>query len=150
MKSPGLAARASFLALLAACAAPADHFYTLSILPDVPRGPRSALTTHVILNVTVPAPVDRHALVIDTSKDRVVILEHERWVGGLAEQVTQTLARDIERRRPDVLVGDRGFDRAGTTPVKIKVDLVQVSAQLRWTRHSRCALAHHRCGCQPR
>lgn len=59
-----------------------------------------------------------------------MILEHERWAGGLAEQVTQTLARDIESRRTDVLVGDRGFDRAGATPIKIKVDLVQVSAQL--------------------
>jgi uncharacterized lipoprotein YmbA len=39
------------------------------------------------------------------------------------------LARDIEGRRSDVFVGDRGFDRAASPPVTLKVDIVRMSAQ---------------------
>jgi uncharacterized protein len=117
-------------ALLVACvAAPPDNFYTLSTLPDTSGAPATTLTRHVILNVTVPSAVDRHEMVINISTDRVVILEHERWAGALNDLVSQTLARDIEKRRNDVLVGDRGFDQAHTTPIKIKVDVVQMSAR---------------------
>ncbi len=120
---------ASFALLLVSCVGRPDHFYTLDTLPDAARGAAVALTTHVLLNVTVPPLVDRRQMVINASGDQVLILEHERWAGSLAEQVSQTLARDIERRRSDVLVGDRGFDQAGAVPVKIKVDIVQMSAQ---------------------
>ena len=118
-----------FALLLVSCAGAPDHFYTLDTLPDAARRPAVPLTTHVMLSVTVPPVVDRRQMVINASKDQVLILEHERWAGSLAEQVSQTLARDIERRRSDVLVGDRGFDRAGAVPVKIRVDIVQMSAQ---------------------
>ena len=39
------------------------------------------------------------------------------------------MARDIEGRRSDVFVGDRGFDRAAAPPVALKVDIVRMSAQ---------------------
>ena len=126
-------------ALLAACAAAPDHFYTLSTLPDTSVATATTLTRHVILNVTVPSAVDRHEMVINVSTDRVVILEHERWAGDLSDLVSQTLARDIEKRRNDVLVGDRGFDQAHTTPIKIKVDVVQMSA----SRAGRAILEAH-------
>jgi uncharacterized protein len=135
-------AGASFGALLlvAACAGrPADHFYTLSPLPETPRPPARELTRHIILDVTLPAALDRRAMVINTGADRVVILEHERWAESLADLVSGTLARDIEKRRNDVLVGDRGFDQANTTPVKIKVDVVEMSAR----RQGRAILEAH-------
>jgi uncharacterized protein len=125
--------------LLVACAAAPDHFYTLSTLPDTSGAPATTLTRHVILNVTVPSAVDRHEMVINISTDRVVILEHERWAGALNDLVSQTLARDIEKRRDDVLVGDRGFDQAHTAPIKIKVDIVQMSAR----RAGRATLEAH-------
>jgi uncharacterized protein len=139
LRSITYAACASCAVLLASCAVEPDHFYTLTALPEAARGPAVALTTHVILNVTVPSLIDRRELVIETSADRVSILEHERWPGPLSDQVSQTLARDIEKRRSDVLVGDRGFDQVGTPPIKIKVDVVQMSAQ----KHGRAILEAH-------
>jgi uncharacterized lipoprotein YmbA len=129
MKSLSYATCASAAALLMSCAGSPDHFYTLSTLPEAARGAAVPLTTHVILNVTVPALVDRREMVLNASKDRVVILEHERWAGPLGDQVSQTLARDIEARRGDVLVGDKSFDQAGAATIKINVDLVRLSAQ---------------------
>ncbi len=115
--------------ILASCAGQPDRFYTLSALPDAPRAAGATPAIHVILTVTIPASVDRREIVINTSRTQVLILEHERWAAPLAEEVSESLARDIERRRGDVLVGDRGFDQSKTTPVRIKVDVVQMSAQ---------------------
>jgi uncharacterized lipoprotein YmbA len=116
----------SFLA--AACASSPDHFYTLNTLPDGERGPLSTPTVHVRLNVTIPALVDRAEMVLSTSRNGIVILDHERWAVPLSDHVSQTLAGDIEKRRPDILIGDRGFDQ-GSPPVTMKVDIVKMSAQ---------------------
>jgi len=117
--------------LLAGCASEPDHFYTLSVLPDGTRdGARSATapTLNVLLSVEVPALVDRPELILSTSNNGVAVLEHQRWAVSLSDQVSQTLARDLERRRSDVLVAGRAFDR-GTPPVRIKVDIVRLSAR---------------------
>ena len=57
------------------------------------------------------------------------MLEHQRWAAPLSDQVLQTLARDIERRRGDVLVADRGFDAGAAPAVKIQVDIVGISVR---------------------
>jgi uncharacterized lipoprotein YmbA len=113
---------------LAGCVGQADHFYTLNTMPDGARA-APAPTIHVRLQVTVPSLVDRNEMVINTTPNGIVILDHERWAAPLADQVSQTLARDIEGRRADVFVGDRGFDRAVSPPVTLKVDIVRMSAQ---------------------
>jgi uncharacterized protein len=122
------------LAGLLGCAGQRDRFYTLSTLPETPAASSPAASaasygTHVILTVSMPPVVDRRQLVIHTSSDQVVILEHERWAAPLSELVSQTLARDIERRRPDVLVADRTFDRVGVAPLRVRVDIVQMAAR---------------------
>ena len=113
---------------LTGCVAPADHFYTLNTLPDGART-ASAPTIHVRLQVTVPSMVDRNEMVLNTTRNGIVILDHERWAAPLSDQVSQTLARDIEGRRVDIVVGDRGFDRAASTPITLKVDIVRMSAR---------------------
>lgn len=124
-----LLACAALASCLAACAGPRDHFYALSTLPAAAPGPASNYSTHVVLAVSLPALVDRRQMVIHTTGDQVLILEHERWAAPLSELVAQTLARDIEQRRPDVLVADRSFDQAGARAVHVRVDIVQVAAR---------------------
>jgi uncharacterized lipoprotein YmbA len=41
----------------------------------------------------------------------------------------QTLGRDLEQRRADVLVADRGFDQPSLIPVKLRVDIVHMSVR---------------------
>jgi uncharacterized protein len=120
---------AAFAALIVSCAGQADHFYALSTLPNGVRPPATAFATHVILTVSVPSVVDRRQMVINTSGDGVLILEHERWAAPMSQLVSETLARDLEQRRADVLVGDRGFDQSAAQTVKIRVDVVQMSAR---------------------
>ena len=114
--------------VLSGCVGQADHFYTLNTVPDAARVAGQP-TIHVRLQLTIPSLMDRNEMVLSTSRNGILILDHERWAAPLADQVSQTLARDIEGRRPDVFVGDRGFDRAASPPVMLKVDIVRMSAQ---------------------
>jgi uncharacterized lipoprotein YmbA len=116
-------------AILAGCAGQADHFYTLTTLPENTAAPTTAFTTHVMLTISLPPVIDRNQMVIATPADQLLVLEHERWAAPLSELVAQTLARDIERRRADVLVADRSFDQASLMPVKIRVDVVRMSVR---------------------
>jgi uncharacterized lipoprotein YmbA len=116
--------------LLAACASERDHFYTLGPLPSAGRGALSTPVIHVVLGVTIPSLVDRSEMVIQTADHGIRVLDHQRWGEPFADQVSQTLARDLEQRRSDVLIGGRGFDQPGAAPVKIKVDIVRMSARM--------------------
>jgi uncharacterized lipoprotein YmbA len=116
-------------AILAGCAGQRDHFYALTTLPENTPAPTAAFTTHVILAISLPPVIDRRQMVIATAADQLLVLEHERWAAPLSELVAQTLARDIERRRADVLVADRGFDQASLIAVKIRVDVVRMSVR---------------------
>jgi uncharacterized lipoprotein YmbA len=113
-------------AMLAACASQSDRFYTLSPMPDSAPAPRAAFTTQVVLSISDPAVVDRRAMVLDTPGNQVTILEHERWAAPISDLIAQTLAGDIERRRPDVMVAVRGF---GSSTVKIRIDISELSAR---------------------
>ena len=115
--------------MLGACAGTPDHFYTLNTLPDAPPTAPAPPRLHVHLNVTVPSSVDRSEMVVATSGNGIAILEHERWAAPLSDQISQTLARDLERRRADILVADGRFDQPGSGVVALKVDIVRISAR---------------------
>jgi uncharacterized lipoprotein YmbA len=114
------------LSLLCACATSRqDHFYILSARPPGTSDPRANPTTVVSLRVTLPSVVDRPEMVLNTSPNGVILLEHERWAAPPADLVRQTLVHNLERRRSDMLV----TDHPGGTAVKISVDVVQMSAR---------------------
>jgi uncharacterized protein len=116
-------------AILTGCAGQRDHFYALTTLPENAPAATAAFTTHVMLTISLPPGVDRRQMVIATSADQLLVLEHERWVAPLSDLMVQTLGRDLERRRADVLVADRGFDQPSLVPVKIRVDIVRMSVR---------------------
>jgi uncharacterized lipoprotein YmbA len=113
---------------LGACAASRpDHFYILSVQPQGTNETRTAPIVQATLKVTLPSLVDRPEMVLNTSADGVTVLEHERWGAPLADLITQTLARDLERRRGDILVASGSTDHSGGAAVKIVVDVVQMA-----------------------
>lgn len=119
-----------FLGLLCACASSRpDHFYILSAQPPGPSTPRTTPAAQVWLRVALPSLVDRSEMILDTSANGVIVLEHERWAAPLADLMTQTLARDLERRRSDLLVAGPSVGRADEGAIKVTVDLVQVSVR---------------------
>ena len=118
------------LALACGCAArQRDHFYVLDAQPAGSNDSRTQFDRRIALSVTVPSLVDRGEMVLTTSGG-VIVLDHERWAAPLADLVTSTLGRDIERRRSDVVVLPRGPDQAGIPLVRITVEIDQVTARL--------------------
>lgn len=123
-------AAAAILYLLSACASNRpDHFYILTELPGGTGEAKPAPTVQASLRVTLPALVDRSEMLLNTSAGGVIVLEHERWAAPLADLMTQTLARDLERRRTDMLVSARDLDRARGTAVRITIDVVQMTVR---------------------
>jgi uncharacterized lipoprotein YmbA len=110
--------------LLCACVGhQPDHFYILSAQPQGASAARTAPLTQVALKVVLPSLVDRPEMILNTSADGIVVLEHERWAAPLADLLTQALARDLEQRRTDLLIANHGNDAR----IKILIDIVQVT-----------------------
>lgn len=120
---------AGLACLLSACATShPDHFYVLSAEPQDTSAARPAPTMQAALKVTLPSLVDRPEMVLNTSPDAVIALEHERWAAPLTDLVTQTLARDLEQRRAELLIMGQGVSPASST-ARIAVDIVDVTVR---------------------
>jgi uncharacterized lipoprotein YmbA len=78
-------------------------------------------------------------MVLNTSADGVMVLEHERWAAPLSDLVTQVLAEDMERRRRDLLVAGPSGSHSGTAAVKVMVDIGQLTAR----RGGRVSISAH-------
>jgi uncharacterized protein len=120
----GLSTALCVLGLLCACVAhQPDHFYILNPQPQGASAVRAPPLTQVTLKVAVPSLVDRPEMVLNTSADGIVVLEHERWAAPLADLMTEVLARNVEQRRSDMLVANHGNDAR----IKILIDVVRMS-----------------------
>jgi uncharacterized lipoprotein YmbA len=116
--------------LLTACVTEHDHFYTLSPMPGATSGALTTPATHALLSVTIPSLVDRSEMVIQHGDHGVEVLDHRRWGEPLADQVSQTLARDLEQRRPGLLIAGRAFDQPGVAPLKFRVEIIRMTARM--------------------
>ena len=105
-----------------------DHFYVLTPEPQAASTARGAPALQATLKVTVPSWVDRPEMVLNTSSDGVIALEHQRWAAPLADLVTQTLARNLELRRSDLLIAGQSVTRAGAG-VNVAVDIVEITVR---------------------
>jgi uncharacterized protein len=115
---------------LGACASrQPDHFYLLGTRPSAPAAARTLPVTAVLLGVSLPPVSDRAEMMLSTAPDRIAILEHDRWAAPLSDLMRQTLARDLEARRSDLLVGRPGIAHTDTPAVRISVDILHVILQ---------------------
>ncbi|HXA35445.1 MAG TPA: PqiC family protein [Steroidobacteraceae bacterium] len=118
------------LGLLSACVTSAPyHYYVLNPQPPGAGEARKASAGQVTLRVSVPSLVDRPEMVLNSSAEGVIVLEHERWAAPLTDLMTQTLAQDIERRRGDLLVAGQDVVFASGPAIKIIVNVVQMSVR---------------------
>lgn len=109
---------------LAACASAPVHYYTLVAADDqgrVPAGADPAAIRFELLSLGVPADVDQPQLVVREGGERVDLLDGERWIAPLGDEVHAALAADLARALPGQDVSALG---AGGKPVlRIKLDL---------------------------
>ena len=85
-------------ALLAACAStPTDQFYTLSggAATAVPPASSVAPVFFEMRPVTIPAQVRRPQMMVSGEGGTIELLEHHRWAGPLADEITTGLSLGI-------------------------------------------------------
>ncbi|MEO6800203.1 MAG: PqiC family protein [Rhodanobacter sp.] len=113
--------------LLAACASAPMHYYTL--LPSAVVGsPNStAALAFEVLPVSVPAQVDQPQLVVREGGQSVALLDGERWIAPLAEEVRGALAADLARELPGRDVG--GMSPVSKPVLQVRLDLRRFDSQ---------------------
>ena len=87
--------------VLAACASAPLHYYTL-VAPDVAAAPaadaqvvKSRALPFEVLPVGVPAQVDQPQLVVRDGAQQVLLLNGERWIAPLSDELRSALAADL-------------------------------------------------------
>lgn len=87
--------------LLGACTAlPPTRFYSLLPAPAAAATAPQALAPTLaweLLPVTVPVQVDQPQLVVRMADDSLAVLEHDRWIAPLADEMRAALSQHIGR-----------------------------------------------------
>jgi uncharacterized lipoprotein YmbA len=116
---------------LAACASAPLHYYTL-VAPAGESAGASAATNvpglpFELLPVSVPAQVDQPQLVVRQGGQGVALLNGERWIAPLADEVRGALSADLARElRSQDVSGLPGNDKP---LLRIKLDLRRFDSQ---------------------
>jgi uncharacterized lipoprotein YmbA len=136
-------------ALLAACASAPLHYYTLLPGSAAPVAESATAIAFEVLTVNVPAQVDRPQLVVRQGGQSVALLEGERWIAPLADEVRGALAADLTRALPGRDVG--GMAPSGKPLLQVSLDvrrfdsqpgdhaLIEAAWQLRWRHDGKLA-----------
>ena len=116
--------------ILAACASPREHFYTLLDptvrLHEPPVHPERLV---IVGPVKVPSDVDRPELVVQDTQHRVLVLEQERWIEPLAVGIRRALVRDLATRLPQAAVREDDFG-GGRDALRVEVSVRRLDAAL--------------------
>ena len=94
--------------LLAGCASPVPtHFHTLMPAPtaDFAAAAAPVVATWELLPVTVPTQVDQPPWVVRLPDDTLAVLEQERWISPLADEVRAALAQHLRQTVPPAAIG---------------------------------------------
>ncbi|MFC5430031.1 membrane integrity-associated transporter subunit PqiC [Paraburkholderia denitrificans] len=98
-----LATAAAAATLLAGCASPPSHFYTLS--PSDDAAPAAASVTAgnpawliELAPVNVPPQVAKPQFVVQTDATRVLVLEQQRWASMPGDEIRRALSGDLTQQ----------------------------------------------------
>lgn len=107
---------------LAACASAPMHYYTL-VAPaaDASSTPAGRGMAFELLPVSIPAQDDQPQLVIRQGGQGVALLQSERWIAPLADEIRGALSADLSRELggPDVT----GLPHGKEPVARVKVDV---------------------------
>lgn len=124
----GAAVLGAAVLALAACASAPMHYYTL-VAPaaEASATPIAAGTAFELLPVSIPAQDDQPQLVIRQGSQGVALLQSERWIAPLADEIRSALSADLTRELggPDVT----GLPHGKRPVLRIKVDVRRFDSQ---------------------
>lgn len=106
----------ALLALVAGCASPPSHFYTLTAAAATAAPVRSDLSV-AVGPVSVPASVDRPEIVVTEGPNQVRLEEYDRWASPLQDEISRTVAENLVSmlgtphvtQTPQTLSADAGY-----------------------------------------
>lgn len=120
---------------LVACSSSPVHYYTL--VPPTASFNQSEMKEAIspsayqisVLPVSIPEPLNRHALVVRQGQGEVAVLNSERWVGPLEDEIRLMLSQNLSNR---LQVNDIGHlsVQSSLPVVKVKVDVRRFDAWL--------------------
>lgn len=84
--------------VLAGCASAPTRFYTLEAAAGDASPVLHAGYRIDVLPVTIPAQVDQPQLVVRLGDDQLALLDSERWIGPLGDQIQAVLSENLTRR----------------------------------------------------
>ncbi|HEU4670329.1 MAG TPA: PqiC family protein [Dyella sp.] len=121
-----LAALGAALAL-GACASAPTHYYTLVPPAPAASGRGGVGPAFELLPVSIPAQDDQPQLVVRQGGQGVALLQGQRWIAPLGDEIRGALSADLAGSlgRPDV----SGLAHAGEPVVRIKVDVRRFDSQ---------------------
>lgn len=121
-----LAALGAALAL-GACASAPTHYYTLVPLASAAPEQGGSGPAFELLPVSIPAQDDQPQLVVRQGGQGVALLQGERWIAPLSDEIRSALSADLAGAlgHPDV----SGLAHAGGPVVRIKVDVRRFDSQ---------------------
>jgi uncharacterized lipoprotein YmbA len=110
------------LALAACASAPPMHYYTLVTPAATPASSSaSAPLRFELLPVRIPAQVDQPQLVVRQGEQGVALLNGERWIAPLADEVHSALSADLMQALPGQNVS--GLPADGKPVLRITLDM---------------------------
>jgi uncharacterized lipoprotein YmbA len=117
------------------CASAPMHYYTLmppadSVSPDAAHAaaPSAAGLPFELLPVKVPAQVDQPQLVVREGGQHVALLEGERWIAPLGDEVRAALSAGLSKDLHSADVS--GLPAGGQPRLRIQLDLRRFDSQL--------------------
>ena len=120
---------AGFTLGLAACASAPLHYYTLVAPVGATTSPAAGVPSvpFELLPVGIPAQVDQPQLVVREGGQGVALLNGERWIAPLADEVRSALSASLEREldSPDV----SGLPDNDQPRLRIRLDLRRFDSQ---------------------
>jgi hypothetical protein len=128
---------------LAACSSAPIRYYTLvdgSAPAPADTGPARPIP-FVLTRVGIPVQVDQPQLVLREGPQRIDLLEGDRWIAPLGDEVRAALSMDLARDLPGRDV--TGLAEAGGAALAVKLNLrrfdsvpgVQAAIEAAWTLH---------------
>jgi len=118
---------------LAACASAPLHYYTLVTPVTDPMaggatsGPVSASLPFELLPVTVPAQVDQPQLMVREGSQGVALLNGERWIAPLSDELRSALSADLASKLHSQDVS--GLPSNDNPRLRIKLDVRRFDSQ---------------------
>jgi len=123
----GYPAAAFAATLLTACATAPTRYYTLVDPANNSEKHASSQFLIDVQPVRIPAQVDQPQLVVRTDDGGIQLLEHERWIAPLADELRAVLSANLVRELDAIDVADQPSPSTGSV-LRIRVEFQRLES----------------------